>query len=202
MNDIKLYSILKAIKDADNYRTARTLADATLTPDTVIPARFFKYALMARLNMYNPADYGRFGKHIECAERVARWLDGGRLWAHWSEFHARRHGLADIGDRTENKSGCGDWLYSRRYSDWDRIVEEYANKHTMIRWATADFTIECEWAELLGYLAEYNDKGLRTWFKSTVKRNATLSESIVMMQEYKTSKRKTDYLVNCPYNKG
>lgn len=199
MDDITLYAALRGIKNAPDYLSARRLADAQLTPDTTIPTRFFRLALSAREAMYNPEDWGWAGKHAEVCERVHRWMDNGRRWAHWSEFHARRHGLADIGDRTENKSGCGDWLYSRRYSDRDRIIAEYWKKNTIIRWATKEFTIECTWKELFDYLAGY-PAGIGTWFRTEVGFNATVSESVVRMQSYRNSKSKTAYLVACPYN--
>lgn len=194
----ELKTIFTLIIRADDYMEARAIADKYLKPDTVIPHTLFKLALRARANMYNPLDKGMYGKLGEIEARMDEW--NSRKWARWNEFTARKHGYADIGKRTENKTGTGDWLYSRRYASLEEIVAEYAKKQTIIRWATEDFCIVCTWAELFEYLAEYNAKGIYTWFNSCLKYNANTSETIVKMQEYKTSKRKTLYLISCPYN--
>ncbi len=167
--------------------------------DDIIKAADFMDAVNLALALYNPADKGRFGKNGEVMERAIGWMESGRKWAHWGEFFARKSGKADVGTRTEMKTGCGDWLYSCVHSERSAIIAEYWRKETMIRWATEDFTIVCTWRELFDYLASYNAKGIETWFKSNVKYNVMLSKTVVMMQEYKTSKRKVAFLQNCPY---
>lgn len=177
----------------------KVVEDEGLVPATIVLADAFEWALEIRRRLYNPDDFGWKGKLAEVEERVIRWEEGGRSWARWSEFHARRHGLEDIRGRIEMKTGAGDWLYSRRYSEWEDIVEEYRHKSGKVRWATECFIIECSWAELLEYLEQYNGKGLATWFKKDVKYNATISESVVMLQTWSNSKRKVEYLQACPY---
>ena len=199
MDDITLYATLRAIRDAEDFRQARAIADATLTPDTVICARFYKLAFSARSNMYNPDDYGLKGKQGEVAYRICGWVANGRKWAKWGEFGARRHGMADADNNTEHKTSVGDWLYSRRFSDRDKIINEWYNKAGYIHWETQEFTIHCTWKQLFDYLSTY-PLGLNTWFKTTVKYNSMTAESVVAMQEYKTSKRKTAFLIACPYN--
>lgn len=196
-------SYIKAMQGeaARDYLAAREqLKRDGVTAATVVLAADFVDAVQLAYNLTNPADFGRDGKNAEVMERVLRWLENGRSWAHWGEFHARKHGYADVGRRTEMKTGCGDWLYSRTYADRSRIIAEYWKKETLIRWATDEFTIECTWHELFDYLASYNDKGIETWFKTNTKYNVMISETVVMMQEYKTSKRKIKFLQACPYN--
>ena len=190
----------KAAYMEGGYMAAREALKADgVGVDTIVMPDLFNDAVNLLPMLYNPADKGRWGKIGEVEERVTRWQENGRSWAHWGEFHARKSGRADVGDKTEMKTGAGDWLYSYNHSTLEDIIAEYATKQTFIRWATADFIIECTWQELLEYLAEYNAKGLATWFKSNVKYNPMISKTVVMMQEYRTSKKKLAYLQNCPY---
>lgn len=189
-----------AAADFDGFIAARTILESEgVKADTIVPCNLFNDVMQMLPKLYNPADKGRAGKVGEVDERVNRWQESGRLWAHWSEFHARKTGRADIGNNTEMKTGCGDWLYSYKGSTCEEIFEEYYHKSGKIRWATDDFIIECSWIDFLDYLASYNNKGLATWFKSTTKYNPMLSRTVVLMQEYKTSKKKLAYLQDCPY---
>lgn len=172
-----------------------------LTPDTIVKADVFEVAAALAYALYKPTDKGREGKNGEVVIRIAGWLEGGRTWAHWSEFFARKSGDADCGESTEVKTGVGDWLYSKRHSDRESIIEEYRKKTTTILWDTPDFTIEASWCDLLEYLEGYNAKGLDTWFKSNVRFNPTVRKTVVMMQEYRSSKKKLNYLLACPYRK-
>lgn len=191
--------ILEAFHKGD-FEAARACAKAIgLESGTIVLAKDYNLALLVLKKLYNPADKGLMGKYGEVEERVTRWQENNRLYAHWQEFHARKSGRADIGNDTEMKTGCGDWLYSYYHGDRESIIEEYYHKAGKIRWATEEFIIECSWSELLDYLASYNDKGLATWFKSNVKYNPMISKTVVMMQEYKTSKKKIAYLQDCPY---
>lgn len=202
MKNLDKYTLYRytIIAQDEGYTMARQLMEAEgVKADWIVKAEDFMDACELALWLYNPADKGRFGKNAEVTERCLRWLEGGRKWAHWGEFFARKHGYSDIGERTEHKSGCGDWLYSRKYADRDRIIAEYWKRDTIIRWATEEFTIECTWRQLFDYLASYNAKGIETWFKTNVKYNVMTSETVVMMQEYKTSKRKVTFLQDCPY---
>lgn len=196
-NEILFY---KGIAELFGYEKAREQMKADgVKADDIIRADDFMDAVNLALALYSPADKGRFGKNGEVMERALGWLDGGRKYAHWGEFFARKSGKADVGTRTEMKTGCGDWLYSCKYSERSAIIAEYWKKETMIRWSTEDFTIVCTWHELFDYLASYNNKGIETWFKTNTKYNVMLSKTVVMMQEYKTSKRKIAFLQDCPY---
>ena len=177
------------------------LEELGLKPDTLIMADAFEEALMLRAMLYSPLDKGREGKRAEVEERVLGWEEAGRPWARWYEFSARRHGSTDIGSgrRIEMKTGAGDWLYSRTSSDLDTILADYSKRTSEVLFSTEYFRIRCSWAELLGYLASYNAKGLYTWFKSTVKYNAMIGESVVQLQTWTNSKKKIAYLQACPW---
>lgn len=198
-SDSMAWDILNAYSKEGFDSARKAAAENGLAADTIILAHHFNLALQVLEKLYNPADKGKGGKWAEVAERVTRWQEGGRTWAHWSEFHARKSGRADIGDNTEMKTGSGDWLYSYKSSDRESIIAEYRHKQTFIHWATDDFTIECTWEEFLDYLESYNDKGLATWFKSNVRYNPMLSKTVVQMQEYRSSKKKLAFLQDCPY---
>lgn len=148
--------------------------------------------------LYNPDDKGKFGKIGEVEERLIQWSER-RKFCYINELHARKSGRSDIGKRTEIKTGAGDWLYSLRYNDRESIIKEYYNKTTEILWTTEYFRIRCSWGELFEYLEQYNGKGLNTWFKSNTKHDIMTDKTVVMMQEFKTSKKKIAYLQECPY---
>ena len=184
----------------DGFQAVRKEVEKlNIQPSDIVLADDFIIAVKIAYRMYNPADKGKDGKSAEVMERVIRWQESGRKWARWGEFFARRSGRTDVGTRTEMKTGAGDWLSSFVHSDRESIIREYWKKDTIIRWTTEDFTIECTWHELFDYLSAYNDKGIDTWFKSNTKYNPMISKTVVMMQEYKTSKKKIAYLMNCPY---
>lgn len=190
----------RGVAELHGFKVAREQMEADgVKADSVIRAADFMDAVDLALALYNPSDKGRFGKNGEVMERALGWLESGRTWARWGEFFARKSGKADVGTRTEMKTGCGDWLYSCIHSDRADIIAEYWKKETVIRWSTEDFCIVCTWHQLFDYLASYNAKGIETWFKTNTKYNAMLSKTIVMMQEYKTSKRKVAFLQECPY---
>lgn len=169
------------------------------TPKSIISSKDVMLALDVALALYNPADLGMYGKNKEASERALQKLENGVKWFYWEEVWARKTGRADIGRRTEMKSGAGDWLYSLRADTWDGIIKEYRHKQTMILWDTEFFRILATWEQLLDYLESYNSKGLATWFKSCVKYNPMTSRACVMMQEFKTSKKKIAFLQACPY---
>lgn len=194
---IRMYNYI-AVRD---YKYARkTMQEDGITPNTIVLAQDASDALVLALHLYNPDDKGRNGKNKEATERIIRKLNNGVRWIYWGDFFAHKSGRADVGRNTEMKTGAGDWLYSLRHSDWDGIVNEYRHKHTLIRWETEFFVIECSWEELLDYLESYNAKGLTTWFKSNIGFNPMTSKSVVRMQEFKTSKRKIAFLQACPWN--
>lgn len=188
------------IAQREGYIAARTaMENDGITSTEVVKAADFITAVNLAMELYSPTDKGRYGKNAEVLERVQGWLANGRTYAKWGEFFARKSGKADIGTRTEMKTGCGDWLYSCKHSDRSAIIAEYWKKETIIRWATEEFCIVCTWHELFDYLNSYNAKGIDTWFKTNVKYNVMLSKTVVMMQEYKTSKKKLAFLQECPY---
>lgn len=191
---------VKAIADIYGFKAARKLAKALdFTPKSIISSKDIMLALDTALALYNPADLGMYGKNKEAMERALQKLENGVKWFYWEEVWARKTGRADIGRRTEMKSGAGDWLYSLRADTWDGIIKEYRHKQTMILWDTEFFRILATWEQLLDYLESYNSKGLATWFKSCVKYNPMTSRACIMMQEFKTSKKKIAFLQACPY---
>lgn len=195
--DIQTY-LHMAHKD---YKETRKIMDEDgIAPNTIILAQDVMSALDLGLALYNPEDKGRFGKNGEATERVLRKLENGVTWFYWSECFARKSGRADIGERTEMKTGAGDWLWSLRHSDWDGIIREYRHKQTRILWSTEQFRIEATWEQLFDYLESYNEKGLTTWFKTQVGFNPMTNKSVVRMQEFRTSKRKIAFLQACPWN--
>lgn len=173
-----------------------------LAPLTVVPVALFDKAYTLRCDTYSPYDKGARGKMVEVETRLALKKQHGVKWCYWYEFSARRQNTWDIrqeGMNIENKSGCGDWLYSKRYSTWEGIIAQYEKKDSVIRWQTKFFDITCTWAQLLQYLREYNGE-LKTWFKAAVKYNPTSEKYVLQMQEFSTSKRKIRFLQDCPYN--
>lgn len=197
--DIRTYLYMA---QKDYLETRRIMNDNGVQPTDIIMAQDIMDALDLALALYSPEDKGRYGKNGEASERVLRKLEHGVKWFYWSECFARKSGRSDVGDRTEMKTGAGDWLWSLRHSDWDGIVAEYRHKQTKILWSTEEFRIEATWEQLFDYLEGYNAKGLSTWFKSAVGFNPMTNKAVVRMQEFKTSKRKIAYLQACPWNEG
>lgn len=191
---------VKKTAELYGYEAGREKAEKLgFSPKSIILADDIMLALDTALALYNPKDLGRFGKNAEASERVLQKLEHGIKWFYWGDVWARKTGRADIGRRTEMKTGAGDWLYSLRADSWNGIIKEYRHKQTMILWQTEQFTILATWEQLLDYLESYNSKGLATWFKSCVKYNPMTSRACLMMQEFKTSKKKIAFLQACPY---
>lgn len=106
----------------------------------------------------------------------------------------------------EEKSGCGDWLRSES-PDFETVIKEYSRKKTRIRWDYT-FTVETKkegiqeysvyidttWKNLFRFLSEYNDKGLKTWFKENAKSGLS-GLYIWEMNTIRTSRAKAEYLV-------
>ena len=181
-------------------KKVKLIMDAGFTPNTVIPASLYWDAYDLRIELYNPADFGKNGKLSEIRERIYRALENGRSWMYWKEFNAHKQVRKDLTDGTENKAGAGNWLYSKRYDSIDEIIAEYRKKKSLVRWEQADeFCILCTWSELFDYLASYNKKGLSTWFKKTVTYSMESEKYCVQLQTYQTSSAKMAYLKKCPY---
>lgn len=198
LNDI--HEAIEASREGGFEAARATLQKLEIGATTIVLSGLWNEVITDLLpSLYNPADFGRNGKIGEVTERVMQWQEAGRRFARWNEFHARKSGRADLGRRTEVKTGCGDWLYSLTSGEWDGIIAEYRHKQTRIRWSTNEFIIDATWEQFLDYLEEYNAKGLATWFKSQVAYNPMLNKAVIRMQEYKTSKKKIAYLQNCPY---
>lgn len=188
-----------ATRTADDFLKVREEMDRLgFEPNTVILQSDWNLLCMVRALMYNPADYGRFGKIGEFEHRVDLWCEGGRTWAFYREFVARKSGQRDAADG-EHKTGAGDWLYSRRYDTYEEILAEYAKKETGIVWRTEYFDIRCRWCDLFEYLAGYKGKGdVTTWFNRSLKYGD--GQVIVKLQTWTTSQKKIAFLQACPYN--
>ena len=126
-----------------------------------------------------------------------------------ADFLLHKQGKTDTYDSDnkvcyEEKSGCGNWLYSEN-PVFDEVVKEYRRKRTLIRW---DYTfivetkkegkqvyhifIETTFARLFDFLSDF-EKGFATWFKENSKSGLT-GLYCWEMQTIKTSKKKADYL--------
>lgn len=106
----------------------------------------------------------------------------------------------------EEKSGCGNWLYSDN-PFFDEVIQEYRRKRTKIRWDYS-FTIETKrngtetyhfyvvttYARFFDYLKGYNGS-LDTWFKEN-KRSGKAGTYIWELQNIVSSRKKAEYLKN------
>ena len=186
-----------------DFETARRFVDHVgIKPETLIERDAFPIIPQIISFLYNPADYGKNGKIAEVEERLTRYYENGHVFAcKWSECHARKTGRSDVGKRQEElKTGAGDWLRSFKYFSMHEVVDEYSKRDSIILWSTEYFRIRCTWRQLLEYFDSYNEKGKYQFFKSTVKIDNMTSQTIVMLQEWKTSKKKIAFLQACPYN--
>lgn len=198
LNGNEAIELLNRVQGRD-FETVRAMVEAyDIRPGTVVLREAWLDVLDIVELCYNPADFGKEGKHKEAVHRVYEWLETSRPWARWSEFFARKSGKTDIGSSRmiEMKTGAGDWLYSARYSDFDSIIAEYSEKDTVIVWETDEFVINTTWRRLFEYLIAYNPKkGLDTWFRrDNMKYNVTLSKTVICMQSFKNSAKKIAYL--------
>lgn len=207
--EIKKIDKATAIRIADymekkrlNYIQARAFIEYLhIDAKTAVMRDAFPYVIRIIEKLYNPADYGANGKIKEVERRLTAWHENKRPVCMWYELHARKSGKSDIGKTMhEYKTGAGDWLYSTVNCEFDSILQEYRNKQTIIEWETEYFHITCTWQQLFDYMDTYNSKGYAQFFKTCVKYNAQLTKSIVMLQEWKTSKKKIAFFAACPYN--
>ena len=186
-----------------NYIQARAFIEHLhIDNKTAVMRDAFPYVPVLLEKLYNPADFGMWGKLGEVEERLARWYDNKRPVCMWSELHARKSGKSDLNSKCqeEMKTGAGDWLYSTKNADRESIIEEYRHKQTIIYWKTEFFAIRCTWEQLFDYMETYNEKGVEQFFKANIKYNAQLTKSVCMLQEWKTSKKKIAFFAACPYN--
>lgn len=185
-----------------NYIQARAFIEYLhINAKTAVMHDAFPYVIRIIEKLYNPADYGANGKIKEVERRLTEWHENKRPVCMWYELHARKSGKSDIRrNMHEYKTGAGDWLYSTVNSDYESILQEYRNKQTVIEWETEYFHITCTWRELFDYMDSYNEKGFAQFFKKNVKYNPQLTKTVVMLQEWKTSKKKIAFFAACPYN--
>lgn len=187
-----------------DYETARRFIEHVgITAETLIEKEAFPIIPQILEYLYNPADYGKNGKIAEVEERLTRYYENGHVFTcKWSECHARKSGHSDIGRRKqeEMKTGAGDWLRSYRYFSMTEIVDEYSKRDSIILWSTDYFRIRCTWRQLMEYFDTYNEKGKYQFFKSNIKMDNMTNQVVVMLQEWKTSKKKIAFLQACPYN--
>ena len=141
--------------------------------------------------------FGPVEKFRDAAVRLNRWIrEAGStpviydIWAKKSEPEKQE----------EMKTGAGDWLRSYRYFSMTEIVDEYSKRDSIILWSTDYFRIRCTWRQLMEYFNTYNDKGKYQFFKSNIKMDNMTNQVVVMLQEWKTSKKKIAFLQACPYN--
>lgn len=180
---------------------------------TVVPRKFWNVALRFAEWLYDLEDLGRFGKHAEAKKRLS--LNEGS-WVYWREFFAHGHGEQDIKAGKnhpgfEMKTGAGDFLTSVKADTWEQLIELYKADHTLVCWEVKGvdkshgrhageefrFSIFCTWAELFGYLEQYNGD-ITTWLRTD--RLATDGKAVGAFQEFSTSHKKIVWLVNCPWN--
>lgn len=185
-----------------NYIQARAFIEYLhINAKTAVMHDAFPYVIRIIEKLYNPADFGANGKIKEVERRLNEWYENKRPVCMWYELHARKSGKSDIRrNMHEYKTGAGDWLYSTVNSDYESILQEYRNKQTIIEWETEFFHITCTWQELFDYMDTYNEKGFAQFFKRGVKYNPQLTKTVVMLQEWKTSKKKIAFFAACPYN--
>lgn len=128
-----------------------------------------------------------------------------------TDFMLHKQGTTDTYDTDnkigyEEKSGCGNWLYSEKASTLEEIRIEYERKKTLIRW---DYTFVVEtkkegkklyhvyivttFKRLFAFLSDF-DKGFGTWWKENNK-SGLYGGFCWEMQTIKTSKKKADYLL-------
>ena len=186
-----------------DFETARKFIEHVgINPDTLIEKEAFPIIPQIIEFLYNPADFGKRGKVKEVEERLSRYYENKHVFTcKWSECHARKSGRSDVGSRQEEmKTGAGDWLRSFKYFSMTEIVDEYSKRESIILWDTEYFRIRCTWRQLMEYFDTYNDKGKYQFFKKSVKMDNMTSQTVVMLQEWKTSKKKIAFLQACPYN--
>lgn len=195
-------ALIALLAKCEDFTAARAaLAEYGIENGTTVKKEAFPFIPSILDYLYNSADKGKNGKISEVEERLSRWYENGRPLCRWFELHARRHGKSDMSGKSEEmKTGAGDWLYSTVYSDRENIVSEYRKRNSLIFWKTDYFTIRCSWSELLAYMDTYNGKGAEQFFKVNVKYNPMIERSVVMLQEWKTSKKKIAFFQACPYN--
>lgn len=191
------------LKEGKTFLDCREyVLECGLTFTAQIAKEAFFEALKLRELLFNPDDYGINGKLSETEENLQLWAENEHIYSlPWRCFFTKAHGRTDIetnGERYEKKTGAGDWLYSKRFSEWNAIINEYKRKTSYIIWETDSFRIVATWTDFLNYLESYNEKGLTTWFKSCIK--YSMYGACLQMQEFKTSKRKLSYLESCPWN--
>lgn len=187
-----------------DFETARRFIEHVgITAETLIEREAFPIIPQLLEYLYNPADYGKNGKIAEVEERLTRYYENKHVFTcKWSQCHARKSGHSDIGSekQEEMKTGAGDWLRSYRYFSMTEIVDEYSKRDSIILWSTDYFRIRCTWRQLMEYFNTYNDKGKYQFFKSNIKMDNMTNQVVVMLQEWKTSKKKIAFLQACPYN--
>ena len=186
-----------------DFETARKFIEHVgIKPETLIEKDAFPLIPQILEFLYNPADYGKNGKIREVEERLSRYFENEYVFTcKWSECHARKTGRSDVGKRQEEmKTGAGDWLRSFKYFSMEEIVDEYSKRKSIILWSTDYFRIRCSWRQLMEYLDTYNEKGKYQFFKKAVKMDNMTNQVVVMLQEWKTSKKKIAFLQACPYN--
>lgn len=209
IDKLTLQSVIDEVKaTARNHEDVRRIVSAKIALTDLIPAKYANTVLKLTKLMYDPADKGRNGKHLEAADRIEIMVYcEGAEEIPFREFFAHKHDTTDLYDhdvRTgyEKKTGTGDWLYFEE-DDFDACIRMYARKRTKIRWDYVredkgiNIHIETSYRKFFKYLEAYNpDKGLATWFvKSSRTHGAGMSlQYIWKMQEIMTSKKKIAYL--------
>ena len=199
----EMQSILDQCHDKDFMTCRDIVAEAGITFRSLIAKEAFFVALEVRRAVANPADKGRDGKLSENLENIQLWDENTHVHVlQWRSFFTRQQGKVDIksdGISYEKKTGAGDWLHSKKYDTWQDIIDEFRAKTSWIIWETDEFRIEAPWADFMDYLEAYKPKkGLTTWFRPEVKLSSY--GSCIMMQSFKNSKPKMEYLKACPMN--
>lgn len=200
MEHVNWSELLKSVSRANYLDARRILETAGVDADTIVLREDWQTALKVRSRTYNPDDLGAEGKLSEIEYRLKLCKASA---VRWSFFRAHTPGRSDtFGDkrRVEHKSGAGDWYTAE--GTYDRVLAVMTRSTKRLRWATDYFTIHCTYAQLCEYLAQYNEKGLATWFPESKSEQRLGGDCLIRLQEWKTSKKKIQYLQACPYNRG
>lgn len=205
---IEQLEMLKAIAKETDFEQARKLfKESGIKPDTMFYTDAEKrIALKARAAMYNPADYGMYGKlnEIECR------VNASKSPMPWASFKARTPNLADqtvkidgVTYSLEHKSGAGDW-YKTSCTTLESAMEEYSKRNKLLVWNTDEFTLVIPFNALQDALDGYVGRGVKGWqtfFKAELAMHTDGTAYVVQMQEWKTSTPKKAYLekLSCEY---
>ncbi len=192
---------MKAIAKMRDFEQARAaiVAAGVLPTTTFHTAEEKRIALNARAAMYNPADWGMFGKLNEIEKRV----NASQSPMPWASFKARTPNLADqtikvdgVTYALEHKSGAGDW-YKTHCETLDKAMAEYTKREKLLVWDTEEFTLVIPFSKLTEALDSYKGRGTQGWrsfFKASLKMTTDGCAYVVGLQEWKTSKPKIQYL--------